>query len=111
MLCGLADGIDALERQGARVDRVVLVGGGARSGGRPAIAPTVLGRPVHAPAPAEHVALGAARQAAWVLSGSDRPPSWAAGGTQAYDAPYAPDIRNRYAVAREATLDHIESSA
>ncbi|MEU4753217.1 FGGY family carbohydrate kinase, partial [Micromonospora tulbaghiae] len=31
MLCGLADGLDALIAQGARADRIFLVGGGARS--------------------------------------------------------------------------------
>ena len=33
LLCGLADGLDALEQQGAAVERVLLVGGGARSRG------------------------------------------------------------------------------
>jgi xylulokinase len=28
------------------------------------------------PEPAEYVALGAARQAAWALSGADTPPTW-----------------------------------
>src|SRR5664280_2208532 len=34
LLCGLADGLDALAAQGASIDRVVLVGSGARA--RPA---------------------------------------------------------------------------
>ena len=73
MLCGLADGLDALVAQGATVDRVVLIGGGARSEAVRRIAPTVFGRPVVVPEPGEYVADGAARQAAWVLSGATEP--------------------------------------
>ena len=36
MLCGLADGLDALRAQGAEVRRLILIGGGARSQRRPA---------------------------------------------------------------------------
>ncbi|MFJ6955553.1 FGGY family carbohydrate kinase, partial [Micromonospora aurantiaca (nom. illeg.)] len=46
MLCGLADGLDALIAQGARADRIILVGGGARSEAVRRIAPQVFGRPV-----------------------------------------------------------------
>ncbi|PZS23411.1 MAG: xylulokinase, partial [Pseudonocardiales bacterium] len=73
LLCGLADGIDALVAAGARVDRVFLVGGGARSAAVRRIAPTVLGHPVLVPPPGEYVADGAARQAAWTLSGNAEP--------------------------------------
>ncbi|MGH3717048.1 MAG: xylulokinase, partial [Micromonosporaceae bacterium] len=53
MLCGLADGLDALRTLGVRVRRVLLVGGGARSEAVRATAPTVLGAPVTAPTPGE----------------------------------------------------------
>ena len=76
LLCGLADGLDALVAEGARVDRVLVVGGGARSEAVRRIAPAVLGRPVVVPPPGEYVADGAARQAAWVLAGGDEPPAW-----------------------------------
>lgn len=69
MLCGLADALDALTDLSVTLDRVVLVGGAAASEAVRTIAPTVLGRPVHVPPPAEAVADGAARQAAWVLTG------------------------------------------
>ena len=46
LLCGLADGLDALREQGARVERVLLVGGGARSRAVRELAPAVLGCPV-----------------------------------------------------------------
>jgi xylulokinase len=76
MLCGLADGLDALLAQGARAERVLLIGGAARSEAVRRIAPTVFGRPVLAPPPGEYVAEGAAVQAAWALSGGAEPPRW-----------------------------------
>lgn len=51
MLCALADGLDALVAQGATVERVILVGGGARSAAVRRIAPQVFGRPVVVPRP------------------------------------------------------------
>jgi xylulokinase len=63
--------IDKIAEQGIAVDRIIMVGGGARSEAVQSIAPAVLGRGVDLPAPGEYVALGAARQAAWVPSQSD----------------------------------------
>ena len=103
LLCGLADGLDALVAQGARVERVLLVGGGARSEAVRAIAPAVLGCPVHVPTPGEYVADGAARQAAWVLTGEPQPPAWATGNTEVYEGDVAPGVRERYAEVREMT--------
>jgi len=68
MLSGLGAGLDALREQSVRLDRALLIGGGAQSQAVREIAPTVLGIPVEVPDPAEYVALGAARQAASVLA-------------------------------------------
>src|SRR4051794_37704683 len=76
MLCGLADAADALDASGITPQRVVLIGGAARSGAVQQIAAGLFGLPVSVPEPAEYVALGAARQAAWTLTGSDDPPHW-----------------------------------
>ncbi|MDQ1670940.1 MAG: xylulokinase [Actinomycetota bacterium] len=103
LLCGLADGLDALVAQGATVRRVLLVGGGARSEAVRRIAPAVLGCPVVVPQPGEYVADGAARQAAWLLAGSTAPPDWQAAGTELFDADPAPAVRERYAEVRELT--------
>ncbi|MFI7332773.1 xylulokinase [Micromonospora aurantiaca (nom. illeg.)] len=100
MLCGLADGLDALIAQGARADRIILVGGGARSEAVRRIAPQVFGRPVVVPPPGEYVADGAARQAAWVALGGDTPPAWSIGDTEEYAGEAVPAIRERYAHAR-----------
>ncbi|WP_432888476.1 xylulokinase [Kribbella sp. CA-245084] len=74
LLCGLADAVDALRAQGLPVHRVLLLGGGARSRAVQALAPALLGAEVVLPEPAEYVALGAARQAAWALTGAL--PTW-----------------------------------
>jgi xylulokinase len=105
LLCGLADALDALEAQGARVLRILLVGGGAASEAVRRIAPQVLGRPVAVPPPGEYVALGAARQAAWVLAQSREPPVWSQGASSSYEGDPAPAIRSRYAEARDKVLD------
>ncbi len=103
LLCGLADGLDALVAQGAQVQRVLLVGGGARSHALRAIAPSVLGHPVVVPPPGEYVADGAARQAAWALVGGDAAPEWALEGTESFQGEPAPQVRARYAEVRELT--------
>lgn len=103
LLCGLADGLDALAAQGVKVERVVLIGGGARSAAVCRIAPAVLGRPVVVPAPGQYVADGAARQAAWVLAGAAEPPAWKRAGGETYDAPAQPRVRERYAEVRDLT--------
>ncbi|GAA4435109.1 xylulokinase [Phytohabitans houttuyneae] len=105
MLCALADGLDALVAQGAMVNRVILVGGGARSEAVRRIAPEVFGAPVVVPPPGEYVADGAARQAAWVALGGDEPPAWTAGAVDEYEAKAVPAIRERYAEAREHVID------
>jgi xylulokinase len=76
MFCGLVDGLDALRAQGVPVRRVLLIGGATASEAVRTIAPAVFGTSVEVPAEGEYVALGAARQAAWALSGSAQPPAW-----------------------------------
>ncbi|HEY6797856.1 MAG TPA: xylulokinase [Kineosporiaceae bacterium] len=103
LLCGLADGLDALAGQGATIGRVLLVGGGARSEALRRIAPTVLGRPVVVPPPGEYVADGAARQAAWAHRGGEAPPDWRLAGTETVEADVVRGVRERYAAVRDLT--------
>ncbi|WP_375497788.1 xylulokinase [uncultured Jatrophihabitans sp.] len=109
VLCGLADGVDALRVQGLDARRIVLVGGGARSVAACTIASAVLGLAVVVPAVAESVARGAARQAAWVLSGADVAPDWPVPVRGEYEHPATPHVRERYAAARELTVDEPSS--
>jgi xylulokinase len=102
MLCGLADGLDALRAQGVAVNRVLLIGGGARSRAVQAIAPSLLDAPVVVPAAGEYVADGAARQAAWVLTGDPDPPDWSATvAPQPVHGEPTPHVRQAYAEARD----------
>ena len=110
LLCGLADGLDAIRDTGSEARRVLLVGGAARSEAVRRLAPAVLGVPVLVPPPGEYVADGAARQAAWVLAGGDSPPEWPASETETYEAAAAPGVRERYAEARDLTVGQLQPS-
>jgi xylulokinase len=107
LLCGLADGLDAIRAVGAEVRRILLVGGGARSEAVRRLAPAVLGVPVLVPPPHEYVADGAARQAAWVFIGGDEPPVWPSTATETFEADPAPGVRERYAEVRELTAAQV----
>jgi xylulokinase len=102
MLCGLADGLDAIKAAGVPVARVLLIGGGARSEAVRQVAPTVFGVPVEVPPAGEYVADGAARQAAWVLGDGNAPPTWELGQTKRYEADPEPAVREQYAAVRDA---------
>ncbi|MCP2326771.1 xylulokinase [Hamadaea flava] len=105
LLCGLADGLDALVAQGLSVQRVLLIGGAARNQAVREIAPAVFGRPVAVPPAGEYVADGAARQAAWALTGQR--PTWSLSGVDVYEADPDPAVRARYAAARDLTLERM----
>jgi xylulokinase len=105
MLCALADGLDALVERGATANRIVLVGGGARSEAVRRIAPALFGKPVLVPPPGEYVADGAARQAARVTLGGDVPPAWSAETPETYEDTPVPLIREQYAAAQGAVVD------
>jgi xylulokinase len=106
LLCGLADGLAAIEAVGVSPRRALLIGGGAKSSALRRIAPSVFGMPVTIPPAGEYVADGAARQAAWALQDSAAPPLWPALGTLVEDAPAIPAIRERYAEVQDMTAHH-----
>lgn len=104
LLCGLADGLDALRDGGVEVRRALLIGGGARSEALRRIAPRVLGCRVEVPAPDEYVANGAARQAAWVADdGAGAPPPWNVEMIVTHEAEPDPQVRERYREVRDLT--------
>ena len=76
LLCSQRDCLELLKRLGTTVSRILLVGGGAKSPAVRAYAPGILGMDVQLPQPDEYVAIGAARQAAWALTGEEEPPFW-----------------------------------
>jgi xylulokinase len=106
LLCGLADGLDALAGQGAVIERVLLTGGGAASAAVRDIAPRVFDRPVHVPVAGQYVARGAAYQAAWVLGGL--PPDWSDVPGDVHEAPATKGLRERYREASGMVLDRTD---
>jgi xylulokinase len=105
VLCGLADGVDALRAVGVEARRVLLIGGAAQSAAMRAIAPQVFGLPVDVPATAEYVAVGAARQATWASTGEL--PDWPIAIEQTLacsdgDVAASDEVRGRYAERRLA---------
>jgi xylulokinase len=98
MLCGLADGLDAARALGVEARRILLIGGAAQNPAVAAIAAQVFDVPVEVPEPGEYVALGAAVQASWAVSGVR--PEWPV-ATSASPAPDPrPEIRAQYAARR-----------
>lgn len=104
----LADCLDILRGLGVAVDRVLLIGGGAKSAALRSVLPDTLSVPVSVPRAGEYVALGAARQAAWAATGAL--PGW----PRVIDTVLEPTgdegvhrFRERYARLRtEAQRDH-----
>jgi len=98
VLCGLAEGLDAVADQGLTVERVLLIGGGSANTAVRRLAPGILGAPVTIPAEGEYVATGAARQAAWALSGAL--PAWQRTSTrEPAPAHAAKSVRRQYSSA------------
>lgn len=95
MLCGLADGLDAVRRLGVTATRVLLVGGAAANPAVSQIAAEVFDASVEVPEPGEYVALGATVQAAWVLTGTR--PDWRPATLARPTAETVPGIREQYA--------------
>jgi xylulokinase len=69
VLWSLAYGVDVLTEQTGSIERITLTGGAAQSAAVQQIAPAVFGLPITITEPFESVAVGAARQAAWALTG------------------------------------------
>lgn len=106
VVCGLLDGLDALAAQTGTVpNRIVLVGGGARSPAYRRAVADLSGVPVLVPAEEEHVAVGACVQAAAVVSGrsiADIQGAWGLGAGRETTPDPTVDraaIRHRYAEA------------
>jgi xylulokinase len=95
MLCGLADGLDAVTRSGVAAERTLLIGGAAQNAAVATIAAQVFDLPVVVPAPGEYVAAGAAVQAAWAHTGER--PDWPVDVAARPPQDHRPLIREQYA--------------
>lgn len=98
MLCGLADGLDAVRAQGVEARRILLIGGAAQNRAVQLAASQVFDVPVVVPTPGEYVADGAAVQAAWALTGER--PTWEVTSLAEPAPDHRPVIREQYAAAR-----------
>ncbi|MGV8973654.1 MAG: xylulokinase [Rhodoglobus sp.] len=104
LLCSMRDAVLALEAAtGVTTTRILLIGGAAQSEAVRRIAPQVFGVGVDVPEAGEYVALGAARQAAWALSGEIDPPDWKGASVTTFDDTPQPEIYNRYVELRDET--------
>ncbi|MGW7519948.1 FGGY family carbohydrate kinase [Streptomyces sp. NPDC054796] len=107
MLCGLADALDVLRGRGVQVRRVFLLGQAAGLAAVREAAPALFGAQVVVPQPADYTALGAARQAAWALSGGGQPPQWPAAAAETFEPgeelPVGQAVRQQYVTVREQT--------
>ena len=92
----LGAAMNGLRAQGVTITRVALVGGGARSEAVRLIAPAMWDLDVEVPDAGENVADGAARQAAWVITGSSSPPVWAHRAVRTFSAISAPEVQAAY---------------
>ncbi|MFD8566272.1 FGGY-family carbohydrate kinase [Streptomyces sp. NPDC057694] len=103
MLCGLADALDVLRGRGVEVRRVFLLGAAAELHAVQAVAPMLFGTQVVVPQPADYAAIGAARQAAWAMSG--RLPMWQGAATQVFEPgdelPVGQAVRQQFRAVRE----------
>ncbi|WP_306321763.1 MULTISPECIES: FGGY-family carbohydrate kinase [unclassified Streptomyces] len=103
MLCGLADAMDVLRGRGVEIRRVFLLGAAAELHAVQSAAPMLFGAQVVVPQPADYAAIGAARQAAWALSG--QLPQWQGAATQVFEPgdelPVGQAVRQQYRAVRE----------
>ncbi|HWH96938.1 MAG TPA: FGGY family carbohydrate kinase [Pseudolysinimonas sp.] len=95
LLCGLADGLDAVRAAGVSARRILLIGGAAQNPAVSAIAAQVFDLPVVVPEAGEYVARGAAVQAAWVATGER--PEWMLPLVAEPTGDLRPAIREQYA--------------
>ena len=101
MLCGMADAIDSLVRNGVAINRVLLIGGAAKSETVARIASQVFCREVLVPEPGEYVANGAAKQAAWIAT--EEFPKWELGEIKKFNETPTPQVLEKYRTLRDQT--------
>lgn len=103
LLCSLVYCMDLIRDQGIDVDRIMVTGGGSRSEAVLTLAPRLFGRTVTVPEPGEYVALGAARQAAWALTGDL--PDWGVAATSRDAGADDRDVYERYRSVSDSVAD------
>ena len=83
VIAGMVYATQAVEKLGVSYSRVLLIGGAAKNPAVQQIAADFFAQTIHLPPTGEYVADGAAKQAAWALSGNTTPPDWSLGDVTA----------------------------
>ena len=96
VIAGMVFAAEALKREGFSAKRILLIGGAAKSEAVQEIAAAMFQSEIQLPTPGEYVADGAARQAAWALTGSA---DWNLGLTKSIE----PKVQ-----ASDVTADYLE---
>ncbi|MBU3693170.1 MAG: xylulokinase [Candidatus Nanopelagicaceae bacterium] len=79
VIAGMVYATQALEKLGVNYSRVLLIGGAAKNSAVQQIAADFFNNNINLPPVGEYVADGAAKQAAWALTGTTTPPQWSMG--------------------------------
>ena len=91
---GMVFAANALQRQGFKASRVLLIGGAARNRAVQEVAAEMFGTKIQLPPIGEYVADGAARQAAWALTG--KLPTWQLGEVATIEPKLTSTIAREY---------------
>lgn len=100
MIASLVYGIEAVRRLDVPIERILVIGGGARGAAVRGILPQVVDVPVLIPTPGEYVADGAARQAAAALTGDF--PAWSVESEEVAAREQRPVIYEQHTAAKKA---------
>lgn len=79
VIAGMVYAAKRVEDLGVPINRILLIGGAAKNSAVQQITADFFGRAIEIPPIGEYVANGAAKQAAWALSGRDQAPEWSLG--------------------------------
>jgi len=95
VIAGMVYATQAVEKLGVSYSRVFLIGGAAKNPAVQEIAAEFFGKTIQIPPADEYVANGAAKQAAWALSGKSSPPKWNLGAVKEI----SPQVKSEEVVA------------
>ena len=91
---GMVFAAEALKKTGFKANRILLIGGAAKNPAVQAIAAEMFNTEITIPPTGEYVADGAARQAAWALSG--KLPNWQIGGVKTLEPKATSNVASDY---------------
>jgi xylulokinase len=91
---GMVFAAEALKKTGFKANRILLIGGAAKNHAVQAIAAEMFNSEITIPPTGEYVADGAARQAAWALTG--KLPNWQIGGVKTLEPKATSNVASDY---------------